>query len=186
MKMFARLALVAVMLASAAIPARADDKSDLQAKIAAAAKGVKSVVMTTVISQVGATTTVVYVAPDRTRSSISAPILGTRDVLTIGDTSYLSTNGGPYTKSESPGAAAQVRNLTDVTVIDIQPDITTAGITYGQYTTTITAMERSVSLICAYDKKTYLRTTCGNEFAVVKFTNYNDPKNIVEVPSGAK
>jgi hypothetical protein len=185
MKMFARLALVGVMLASAAIPARADDKSDLQAKIAAAAKGVKSVVMTTVISQIGATTTVVFVAPDRTHTAFSAPVIGTRDAVTIGDTSYVSTAGGPYTKSNVPGGAAQLRNLTDVTVVDIQPDITTAGVTYGQYTTTITAMDRSVNLVCAYDKKTYLRTTCGNEFIVVKFTNYNDPRNIIDVPKGA-
>ncbi|GAC1408339.1 MAG: hypothetical protein NVSMB64_16440 [Candidatus Velthaea sp.] len=56
----------------AAVPARADEMSEVQAKVSAALKAAKSFVATTLIPAAGASTTSVFVAPDRVKTEVAS------------------------------------------------------------------------------------------------------------------
>jgi len=185
MKLFARLALVAVLSACAAVPALADDKSDLQAKVSAALKHAKSFTATTLLVGLGVSTTTMYVAPDRTKTSV-ALAGSTRDIVTVGGTAYVSVNGAPYEKRTlSPAQAATLTAVTDVSVSAIVPDVSAGGTTYGAFETVAGAAPTAVTLTCTYDKKTYLLVKCSSDSLVQMFGNYDDPKNVIDVPKEA-
>jgi len=184
MKSYARVALVAVLLVYCAVPAWADDKSDLQAKVSGALKHAKSFVATSLSVQMGLSTTTVFVAPDRTKTSVA--IAGqTRDIVTIGEAVYISSNGGPFEKRTSPAVLAQIKALSDVSISAIVPDVTVGGVSYGAYQTVVDVPGVPITLTCTYDKKTYLPVKCSSDALVQTFGNYDDPKNVIEIPQGA-
>jgi len=184
MKPYARLVLVGALLICVAAPARADDKSDLQAKVSGALKHAKSFVATSLIVQIGISTTTVFVAPDRTKTSVATGGQ-TRDIVTIGDAVYVSANGAPFEKRSSASLLAQIKALTEVSISAVVPDITAGGVTFGVYQTIADVPGMPITLTCTYDKKTYLPVKCTSDALVQTFGNYDDPKNIIEIPQGA-
>ncbi|MFN2461088.1 MAG: hypothetical protein ABR591_10435 [Candidatus Velthaea sp.] len=186
MKQFARLALAAALIVStAAAPARADDKFDLQSKLTAALKAARSFVATTVVVANGVSTTTTYVAPDRTKTDV---LLGqsTRQIITIGDVSYTSRDGAAFERGTVPTAlVAQLKSLTEVSVSALAPDVAADGATYGAFKTIVGLAPQAVTLTCTYDKKTYRLAKCASSEVIQTFGNYDDPKNVVEAPKAA-
>ncbi|GAC1538522.1 MAG: hypothetical protein NVS2B17_12550 [Candidatus Velthaea sp.] len=186
MKQYARLALAAALVVCAAAPARADDSSDVQSKVSAALKAAKSFVATTLFPAAGASTISVFVAPDRVKTDVA---YGTNasTVILIGTEAYTSRNGAPYEKATVPAnILAELTSLTVVNVTAVKPDIVEAGTALGAFTTVVGAPPHTLTLTCTYDKKTYRLAKCASEQIIQTFANYDDPKNIVEPPKGAK
>jgi len=182
MKWFARLAALGTFVLCATSAARADASSDLQGEIEHALRAVKSFAATSVVPQAGTTIKLVFVAPNRLRTDVTDGTNST-SAITIGEVSYASKNGSPYQKFAS---AAEQRDLLEsaraVTVTAIQPDIVANSITYGAYETIVGEGASAFTLACTYDKKTYLPAVCTGSRVVQTFSDYNSPKNIIELP----
>jgi len=174
------LALVA-LLATAA-PARADDLPTMRAKVAAAMLAAKSFVVTTTAAT-GFSVTMTFVAPDRYHSSL-AYNGGSRDVVLVGALAYVSADGGRYRKTDAPPEviAAQA-HFREVPVDQMLPDKTVGGKTWGQFSTTSAGPQKNQRLTCTYDKTTYRIGDCSNEGLSLTFSRYDDPANVVTVPT---
>ena len=94
-----RAVLAALLLGSVAVAARADASADVQAKIDAAMAGTKSFVVVTAFPAQAYASTLVYVAPNRSRLTV-AVAASTTDVIVVGETSYSSKNGASFRKSD--------------------------------------------------------------------------------------
>ena len=174
------LALLA-LLAAAPAAARADDLTTVRTKVGAAMTAAKSFVVTTTAAT-GFTVTMTFVAPDRYHSSLAYN--GKTDVVLVGPIAYVSSDGRTYRKTDAPPEviAAQAQ-LRDVPVDNVLPDKTAGGKTWGQFTTTSAGPQKDQHLICTYDKKTYRIAECANEGLTLAFSRYDDPANVVTVPS---
>lgn len=176
-----RAALVAALLASVGVPARADVAADVQKKIDAALKTSKSFVVTTRYPTQAYVSTLVVVAPDRARLAV-AIAANTTDVVTVGATSYSSKNGAPFEKAAvSAEGGTPVAPSGSVKVGALRADVTIDGVSYGAFETTL-PLGAPVTLTCAYDKKTFRLARCANKDVTRTYGGYDDPKNVVELP----
>jgi hypothetical protein len=178
----APLALVA-LLAATCVPARAEDLATVRGRVASAMQSAKSFVVTTTATT-GFTVTMTFVAPDRFHSTL-AYNGASPDIVLIGPVAYVSPNAGqPYRKTDAPPEviAAQT-HLRDVPVDQVLPDKNAGGKIWGQFTTTSAGPQKDQHLTCSYDKKTYRINDCSNEGLTVTFTRYDDPTNVVTVPT---
>ncbi len=184
----APLALIALLasaaqLASAALPAAAEDAAGLNAKVGTAMHGAKSFVLTTTTG--GFSGAMTYVAPDRYRTSLAYNGT-TYEVVVIGKDGYVSANGSPYRKVDAPPEFLQTQaQLRDVPVDTVLPDTTVGGTVYGQFATTSAGPQHDQHLTCTYDKKTYRIARCANESLAIGFAKYDDPANAVGIPTAA-
>jgi hypothetical protein len=186
MKRLLASTLVALALSAVATPVLADDKSDLHEKLVAGMTAVKSFQQTMVITPTGMVTTSTVVMPDRAKVSVAAGAQ-TIDMIIAGGDMYKSTNGGPYTKSATPAAiAGQFSKVTVPDVVAILPDKTTGSVTVGVFESSIPTPNGPVKLTCTYDKKTYRLADCSGDLLTQTFSNYDDPKNVIEAPKDAK
>jgi hypothetical protein len=175
------LALLALLAASPA-PAWADDTATVRAKVGAAMQAAKSFVVTTTAAT-GFTVTMTFAAPDRYHSVLDYG--GTsRDVVLVGPVAYISSDGRTYRKTDAPPevVAAQAQ-LREVPVDRVLPDKTVGGKTWGQFATTSAGPQKDQRLVCSYDKKTYRVSDCSNEGLTLTFSRYDDPANVVNVPT---
>jgi uncharacterized protein YbaR (Trm112 family) len=171
------LALLA-LLAAAPAPARADDLAVLRVKIGAAMAAAKSFTVTTTAAT-GFTVTMTFVAPDRYHSSLAYN--GTTDVVLVGPVAYISSDGRTYRKTDAPPEViATQAQLREVPVL---PDKAAGGKTWGRFTTTSAGPQKDQHLICTYDKKTYRINDCSNEGMTLTFSRYDDPTNVVTIPT---
>lgn len=171
------------LLAADTVAARADDAAAaLHGKITAAMSSAKSFVTTTSAST-GFTVTMTFAAPDRYHSSLSY-IGTTRDVVIIGPAVYVSNGGQPYRQVEAPpdviSAPAQLR---EVPVDRVLPDMIESGVRWGRFETTSSGPQKDQHLVCTYDKRTYRLAQCSNEGFKIVFSRYDDPQNVVTMPS---
>lgn len=176
------LALVG-LLAAASAPARADDAADLRAKVAGAMQAAKSFVVTTTAAT-GFNVTMTFAAPDRFHSTLVYNGAG-RDVVLVGPIAYVSADGGQsYRKTDAPPevVAAQAQ-LRDVPVERVLADKAIGSKTWGRFTTTSAGPQKDQHLTCTYDKKTFRIHVCVNENLVLTFSRYDDPANVVTVPT---
>jgi hypothetical protein len=177
-----RSAIAALLVCSAALPARADVAADLQQKIDAAMRNAKSFVVTTLYPAQAYSSTLVYVAPNRSRVAV-AIAASTTDVVTVGDTSYSSKNGAPFEKAAVlPEESARLKSIGSVKVETVRADITTEGATYGAFETSV-PLGSAVTLTCTYDKKSFRLARCANGEVTQTYKNYDDPNNTVETPT---
>ncbi|MBV8367714.1 MAG: hypothetical protein JO036_02105 [Candidatus Eremiobacteraeota bacterium] len=176
---------LAAFLAVPSAPARADDLATVRAKVAGAMQGAKSFVVTTTAST-GFTVTLTFVAPDRYHSSLAYGG-GTRDIVLIGPVAYVSADGGQsYRKTDTPPAVLEAQSqLRNVPVDQLLPDKVLAGKSWGQFATTAAGPEKDQHLTCTYDKKTYRLNDCVNEGFSLVFSRYDDPANVVTIPTVA-
>jgi hypothetical protein len=187
-----RSIVAALLWAVAAVPARANDAADLQAKIASALKGTKSFVMTSTMTPnamapKGLTSKVTFVAPDRYRTLDSVPG-ETHEEITIGGTIYVSTNGAPYRKDSVPPdiVAENLKVYLYVNVASVLPDRLQNGTTFGAYSSMIPVGGEPQAFTCTYDRQTYLPATCSNKLTTIVYSSYDDPKIVVEPPADTK
>jgi len=183
MKPIVRPTLLAAMLAgAAAAPAQADTTADLQTKIDAAMTHAKSFVVTTLYPAQAYSSTLVYVAPDRSRVAV-AIAANTTDVVTVGNTSYSSKNGAPFEKADVSAEAGQrLKSIGSTKVTALHADVALGGTRYGAFETTL-PLGADVTLTCTYDKKSFRLARCANDDVTETYSNYDDPKNVVEIPS---
>jgi hypothetical protein len=175
------LAIVAA-LAGTSLPARADDLATVRDKVAAAMTAAKSFVFTmSPASGISVTTT--FVAPDRYHA-VLAFSGSSRDVVVIGTVAYVSADGAPYRKLDTPpdvlATQAQLRN---VPVDQVLPDKPSNGVTYGQFATSSAGPQKDQHFTCTYDKKTSRIVACENEGLTLSFSRFDDPANIVTIPT---
>jgi hypothetical protein len=175
------LALLALLAAAPAAARADDDLAAVRSKVGAAMSAAKSFVVTTTAST-GFTVTMTFVAPDRYHSTLAYN--GTTDVVLVGPVAYISSGGGAYRKTDAPPEviAAQAQ-LRDVPVDSVLPDKTAGGKTWGRFTTTSAGPQKDQRLTCTYDKKTYRINDCANEGLTLAFSRYDDPANVVTVPT---
>jgi hypothetical protein len=179
-----RAVTAALLLGSVAAPARADVSADVQTKVDGAMQSAKSYVVTTSYPAQAYSATLVYVAPDRSRVAV-AIAARTTDVITVGNTSYSSKNGTPFEKAPVlPDESARLKSIGRVKVGAIRPDITTGGVTYGAFETTV-PLGAAVTLTCMYDKKSFRLARCVNNEVTQTYNHYDDPINVVEMPKNA-
>jgi hypothetical protein len=176
-----RTPMAALLVCALAAPAWADAAADVQTKIDGALKSAKSFAVTTRYPAQEYSSTLVHVAPDRSRVVVAVSA-NTTDVVTIGNTSYSSKNGTPFERAlVSAEAGAQLKSLVSVKVGAILADVTIAGKTYGAFDTTV-PLGGPVRLTCTYDKKTFRLARCANDEVTQTYANYDDPDNVVDPP----
>ena len=179
----ASLALAA-LLAAIAAPARADDDvTTVRTKIAAAMTAAKSFVVTT-SAATGMTGSMTFVAPNLYHSAIVFDRVR-RDVVLAGPIAYISDDDGQtYRKVNAPAEliAAQAE-LRAMPVDRLLPDKTVAGKTWGQFAISSGGPQKDQQLTCSYDKTSYRIAQCSNPGLVMSFTRYDDPSNVVIVPT---
>lgn len=177
-----RAALAALLLGSVAAAARADASADVQAKIDGAMAGAKSFVVVTSFPAQAYASTLVYVAPNRSRLAV-AVAANTTDVIVIGDVSYSSKNGAPFDKAPlAPDSTSRFSPAGNVKVGSLRPDLSVAGVRYGAFTTTL-PLGSDASITCTYDKKTFRLARCENADVTRTYSAYDDPNNTVDVPA---
>lgn len=179
-----RSALTVLLACAATTPAWADVTADLQTKLDSALRGSKSFVVTTTYPAQAYSSTLVVVAPDRTRMAI-AVAANTTDIVTIGQTTYSSKNGAPFEKS--PVAAPtepRPASAGSVKVRALHADVIAGGVTYGAFDAAV-PLGKVVTLTCTYDKKSYRLVRCANADVTQTYNSYDDPQNAVEAPKNA-
>lgn len=179
-----RSVLSLLLTITAVSPVLADGTADLQTRLDGALKGAKSFVVTTQYPAQAYASTLVFVAPDRTRVAVAVAAT-TTDVVTIGQTIYSSKNGAPFERSAVPPAAEpRPAAVGSVKVASMRPDVTSGGVTYGAFDTTL-PLGKLVTLTCMYDKRNYRLARCANAEVTQTYTSYNDPQNVIEAPKNA-
>jgi hypothetical protein len=174
------LALLA-LLAAGPVAARADDLATVRVKVSSAMRAAKSFVVTTTAAT-GFSVTMTFAAPDRYHSTLAYNGQG-RDVVLVGPVAYVS-DGGPYRKTDAPPeVVAAESQLREVPVDQVLPDKSASGRTWGQFATTSAGPQKDQHLTCTYDKKTYRIVDCSNEGMTLTFSHYDDPANIVTIPT---
>jgi len=176
--------LAAVLLAlPAALPVAvpADELTDVRERVQAAMHWARSYVVTT-NALTGFTVTMTFVAPDRYRSQ-AAYNGATVDVILIGGTAYVSTDGKTYRKTQPPPEVAAQAQLHEVPVESLLPDKLIGSRVWGRFRTTASGPEKDQHLVCTYDKRTYRINDCSNEGMTLTFSRYDDPANVVAPPN---
>ncbi len=174
--------LAAVLACALTGPARADATTDIQSKVDAAMKGAKSYVVTTLYPAQAYASTLVFVAPDRSRVDVAVNA-STTDVVTVGGVSYSSKNGATFERaSATPDQLSRLRASANVKVGAVQPDVVVGGVTYGAFQTTV-PLGTAQTLTCTYDKKTFRLARCSNDDVTQTYDGYDDPKNVVDTPA---
>ncbi|HEX3469129.1 MAG TPA: hypothetical protein VHT05_13705 [Candidatus Elarobacter sp.] len=183
---WAPLAL-ASLLAATISPARADDASDaVRAKIAAAMSAAKSFVVTT-SAATGMTGSMTFVAPNLYHSAVVFN-RARRDVILVGTTGFMSEDDGQtYRKFEPPAEMVSAQaELRAIPVDRLLADKTVGGKVWGQFATSSGGPEKDQQLTCTYDKATFRIGQCSNPGLVMSFSRYDDPSNVVVVPTLVK
>jgi hypothetical protein len=176
----ASLALLA-LLASAPAGARADDLATVRGKVSGAMHAARSFVVTTTAAT-GFSVTMTFAAPDRYHSTLNYNGQG-RDVVLIGPVAYVS-DGAAYRKTDAPPEVVAAQGqLRDVPVDAVLPDKVASGRAWGRFTTTSAGPQKDQHLTCTYDKKTFRITECSNEGLTLTFSRYDDPANVVSIPT---
>ena len=181
-RMVRRSVVLLALLSALPVAGRADELADVRERVQASMQWARSYVVTTT-SATGFSVTTTFVAPDRYRSALSYSG-AMRDIVLIGDTAYVSDDGGrTYRKTPAPPEilAAQAQ-LHDVPVDRVLPDKLIGGKVWGRFTTVASGPQKDQYLICAYDKRTYRIHDCSNGGMTLTFSRYDDPANVVTVP----
>ncbi len=181
-KLFRLGAFAALLVCSVAFSARADTPGNLQLKVDAAMHGARSFVITTLVPAQQYSSTLVFVAPNRSRVAV-AIAANTTDTVTVGDTSYSSKNGTPFEKAAvSTEESARLKSIGSVKVGAIHADVMSGGVAYGAFDTTV-PLGAAVKLTCTYSKKSFRLARCSNDDVTQTYNDYDNPNNVVETPA---
>jgi hypothetical protein len=180
-----------------AVAARADDAADLKAKLAAGLRGTTSlrVVMTlpsgtaTMIVRLGS-------GPSHRGMAVKVQMNGiaaaqTLDMYIVDGYMYQSINGSRWERRPLPDPTQAVHlgpAFGEPGQIVPQPDRVVDGVTYGAFTESPAVVPASplTTFECTYDKATGRLHVCESALGTMTYSGYNDPANVVELPTAAK
>jgi hypothetical protein len=193
MASFARhLATVTVVAALCGGLARADDGTALRASVLGALAGTTSFQVD--ISNPQGITGNAIVLTQLGRTKVQGSAGPHTLVLYAADGEvYQQIDGAPWQRRKLPGGSALlIAPLTAAATFRPEPDVhDPSGMTAGAFQA-VTSLPipgvgtiPNVTLECTYDKATMLPRTCSSQYATLAFHNYNDPKNVVDVPPAA-
>ncbi len=112
----------------------------------------------------------------------------------VGGYEYEQFDGSSWQRRKLPaGGLTVIAPLAPNATVTAKPDARdSSGETFGAFSA-ITSFPipgmgtiPNVALDCTYDKSTMLLHVCTSQYATLSFHNYNDPKNVVELPADAK
>lgn len=181
------LALASLLAAAAVAPARADDAADaVRTKIAAAMTAAKSFVVTT-SAATGMTGSMTFVAPNLYHSAVVFN-RSRRDVILVGTSGFVSDDDGQtYRKFQPPAEMVSAQaELRAIPVDRLLADKTVGAKVWGQFATSSGGPEKDQQLTCTYDKTTFRIGQCSNSGLVMSFSRYDDPGNVVDIPTLVK
>ncbi len=107
---------------------------------------------------------------------------------------YQQLDGAAWQRRKWPGSGGAVIPPLGISPV-VTPEADTrdsGGMSYGAFSAVTTlpipgvGSIPNVSMECTYDKATLLLHACTSQYATFAFRNYNDPKNVFELPSEAK
>ncbi len=188
-----RLVVAMVLLAAGTLAARADDATALRDNVLAAMAATSSFVMDVANPQgiYGSATVQTQLGRAKVQGSGGPHTL---TLYAIGGYVYQQFDGSAWQRRKLPGGSAMlIAPLSATATLTPQPDARDpAGETFGAFRAVTTLPIPGVGTIpnvtmdCTYDKATLLLHTCSSQYATLTFHNYNDPKNVVELPAEAK
>jgi hypothetical protein len=194
MKRCLAISALAAAFTIASLPALADPTSDaLKAKIGAAWQGVKSFKMSASATAgkdnplAGGSMTTTMVLPDKMEIATDTGRFSVKMVVLSGET-WMSMNGYGWRKIPSremgaPFKPSDPKTYTDQSIVNLLPDEDFNGKRVGTFTGSSATGKEGLESVCNYDKATYLLVRCHNAKAVVLFTDYNSPTNVIDVPN---
>jgi len=169
----------------AALPARASDASDVQARVRTALRAAKSFVAVAkikpmLLAPMGATITWTVVAPNRFRQYAVGPPEPTDDTIIIGHEVYGSENGKPWT----------VQTWDDRLVTGFESDVfdpKIVSVSAGGFVM-VDPLGRTDkdTIACTYDERTFRPLACTNDAKTITFSNYDDPAISIPAPSNPR
>jgi hypothetical protein len=185
--------LGAFMLLAQTVPARADDVSDLQAKMRAALRSAKSFVETVTVSPnpyvpLGGTMVFTVVAPNRYRQLAGGGSMPPDETVIIGNEVYGNDSRGWTVQTWSDhlvtGFEGDVFNLI---VRSIGADATVAGKMVGSVVLKDPrGAKESDVLACTYEKSSFRLLTCSGGSSKLVVSKYDDPANAIPTPKNPK
>ena len=184
-------AIVIALLCGTA--ARADDGTALRGNVLAAMAAASSFDVDVTNPQGITGTAVVQPQLGRTKAQGSG---GPHTVLVyaLGGYLYEQFDGAAWQRRKLAGSGANViAPLNAATVVTPGADVhDPSGMAFGAFSAVTTLPIPGVGTIpnvamdCTYDKATMLLHSCTSQYATLTFHNYNDPKNVIELPAEAK
>jgi len=188
-----RLVAVVVLLAAGTLAARADDGTALRGNVLGAMAATSSFVMDVANPQGIYGSAIVQTQLGRAKVQGSA---GPHTLLlyALGGYEYQQIDGSAWQRRKLPaGATMLIAPLGATATVTPQPDTRDAsGEMFGAFRAVTTLPIPGVGTIpnvtmdCTYDKATLLLHICASQYATLTFHNYDDPKNVVELPAEAK
>ncbi len=172
--------------------ARADDGTGLRANVLMALAGTTSFVVDLANPQGIYGSAVVQTQSGRTKVQGSAGP-HSLTLYAVGGYEYQQIDGSAWQRRKLPAMnALLISPLSATATVTPKPDERDGGVVYGAFTA-VTSLPvpgigtiPNVSMDCTYDKATMLLHVCTSQYATLTFHNYNDPKNVVELPADAK
>jgi hypothetical protein len=166
--------------------------SDLQKKMAAAAKRIRSFRFQ-LSSPIGMTSSsTVIVKPMLMHMQMaSGPVV--MEVYIAHGNLYQRVGVGEWQMQPLPLTASlptdAIKKITEGTSMTVGADVSEDGVTYGSFDVSMPTASvpgappaTPLTMSCTYDKKTFLTHSCKNSFITETFLDYNDPNNVVTLP----
>jgi hypothetical protein len=114
-------------------------------------------------------------------------------VYASGGYEYQQFDGSSWQKRKLPPGGLTLSPLASTATVTAQADKRDAsGAVYGAFSATTSLPIPGVGTIpnvamdCTYDKETLLLHDCTTQYGEFAFHNYNDPKNVVDLPADTK
>lgn len=166
---------------------------DLQKKMAAAAKNIKSFrfQLSSPMGMTSASTVIVH--PMLMHMQIAGgPIV--MEMYVAEGYMYRRIGSGAWQKQAIPSMASlptdAIKRLAEGTSMTLGADVSDGGVTYGSYDVSVPTASvpgapaaQPMMMSCTYDKSTFLTHECKNSFFTETFLDYNGPDNVVTLPA---
>jgi hypothetical protein len=111
----------------------------------------------------------------------------------VGGYAYQQFDGSAWQRHKLPPGGLSISPLAQAANVTPEADKHDAsGATFGAFSATTSLPIPSVGTIpnvtldCTYDKATLLLHDCTSQYGELTFHNYNDPKNVVDLPAEAQ
>jgi hypothetical protein len=192
MTLSTRLAVLVTMAACCTATAAAQDGAALRANLVAALAATTSFQIDVTNPQGIMGTVVVQTQLGRAKVQGSGGP-HTVSIYAVSGYEYQQFDGGAWQRRKLPPGGLAISPFAAAAAVTPEADKRDAsGATFGAFTATTSlpipgiGTIPNVALECTYDKATLLLHDCTSQYGEFAFHNYNDPKNVVELPADAK
>jgi hypothetical protein len=180
-------------------PVRADEASDLDARLQTAAATVRTsqTTMTGRPGQADMFIVTTMAAPDRFKQEMTVgkqtmSFYGVDGFFYLHETSASSPDS-PWAKFAFDKTKTEMyaRQLILNRQVKLLPDVIEDGVALGMFEATATFANDAIAsrvetTTCSYDKQTYLKKRCTSATSTTTYSRYNDPSLVIELPPEAK